>query len=71
MAVTGIEITSAAGDVNRADEDTVIKRYAYKDGKGQETVYHLKDGLQLSMDSYMIPAGSDTYEVTKAIKAKL
>lgn len=65
MAVTGIGNTNAASSVNRMDEDTVIKRYAYKDGKGQETVYYLKDCLQLSMDSYTIPVGSDTYEEIK------
>ena len=65
MTVTGIGYTNAAGSANLADEDIIIKRYVYKDGKGQETAYHLKDCLQLSVDSYTIPAGSDTYEEIK------
>ncbi|MBD5458889.1 MAG: hypothetical protein HDR27_10020 [Lachnospiraceae bacterium] len=65
MAVTGIGNTNAAVSAYSADEDTVIKRYAYKDGRGQETIYHLKDCLQLSVDSYTIPIGSDTYEEIK------
>ena len=65
MAVTGIGYTNAAGGANLTDEDIIIKRYAYKDGKGQETTYHLKDCLQLSVDSYTIPVGSDTYEEIK------
>ncbi|MDE7277010.1 MAG: hypothetical protein K2N98_09205, partial [Lachnospiraceae bacterium] len=65
MAVTGIGYTNAAGSANLTDEDIIIKRYAYKDGKGQETTYRLKDCLQLSMDSYTIPVGSDTYEEIK------
>ena len=65
MTVTGIGYTNAAGSANLADEDIIIKRYVYKDGKGQETAYHLKDCLQLSVDSYTIPVGSDTYEEIK------
>lgn len=65
MAVAGIGNTSAAGRAYATDEDIVIKRYAYKDGKGQETICHLKDCLQLSVDSYTIPVGSDTYEEIK------
>lgn len=42
MTVTGIGYTNAAGSANLADEDIIIKRYVYKDGKGQETAYHLK-----------------------------
>ncbi|MCM1386836.1 MAG: hypothetical protein NC231_05885 [Bacillus sp. (in: Bacteria)] len=49
-------------------EDVVFKSYSYKNGKGEETVYHLKDCLQLSLDSYTIPVGSENYE---AIKGKL
>lgn len=65
MAVAGIGNTNAAGNAYLQDEDIIIKRYAYKDGKGQETACHLKDCLQLSVDSYTIPIGSDTYEEIK------
>lgn len=65
MAVTGVGNTGAAGSVYSANEDIVVKRYAYKDGKGQETTCYLKDCLQLSVDSYTIPIGSDTYEEIK------
>ncbi|MCM1175813.1 MAG: hypothetical protein NC341_12285 [Blautia sp.] len=65
MAVTGIGNADTTGRIYSVDEDIVIKRYAYKDGRGQETVSHLKDCLQLSVDSYTIPVGSDTYEEIK------
>lgn len=65
MAVTGVGSTETAYRNHAADEDMVFKTYSYKDGKGEETVYHLKDCLQLSVDSYTIPVGSDTYEALK------
>lgn len=66
MSITGI----VAGSQTHASEyteskDVVIKTYAYKDGKGQEITYNLKDCLQLSLDSYELPVGSDTYEELK------
>lgn len=68
MAITGVGSTTvpaAATGNNTADSDIVMKKYSYKDGAGHETVYHLKDCLQLSMESYSIPSGSDTYETLK------
>lgn len=65
MAVTGIGSTGAANKNYAADKDIVMKTFSYKDGAGQETVYHLKDCVEISIDSYTIPAGSDTYEELK------
>lgn len=65
MIVTGVGNTGAANGNNTVDKDIVMKGYSYKDGAGQETVYHLKDCLELSIESYTIPAGSDTYEELK------
>lgn len=66
MPIAGI----GAGSQTRAAEyaerkDLVVKTYAYKDGKGEEITYNLKDCLQLSLESYEIPVGSDTYEALK------
>lgn len=69
MSIAGIGNTNAAGRAYQG-EDAVVKGYTYKDGKGQETTYHLKDCLQLSMDSYSIPIGSDTYEEIKNLIKK-
>jgi len=70
MAVAGVQGTNVAGtDVpNNIGEkkDRVLKTYSYKDGKGQETVYHTKDMLELSLESYRIPVGCETYERLKS-----
>lgn len=67
MSVEGIGNTSVTGAAYQTGEEMIAKTYSYKNGKGQETTYHLKDCLQLSADSYSIPIGSDTYEEIKAL----
>lgn len=66
MSITGIGAGSQTYSAEYTErKDVVVKSYAYKDGKGQEITYNLKDCLQLSLDSYQIPVGSDTYETLK------
>ena len=66
MSVAGIGAGSQTYSAEYAErKDLVVKTYAYKDGKGQEITYNLKDCLQLSLDSYEIPVGSETYEALK------
>lgn len=66
MSMTGIGTRNSTYSAEYAErKDVTIKTYAYKDGKGEEITYNLKDCLQLSLDSYKIPVGSDTYEALK------
>lgn len=59
--VTGTEVQNNVG----VQKDIVLKTYSYKDGKGQETTYHTKDMVEISMESYTIPMGCETYEKLK------
>ena len=66
MSIAGVGAGSQTYSAEYAErKDLVVKTYAYKDGKGQEITYNLKDCLQLSLDSYEIPVGSETYEALK------
>ncbi|MBD5457132.1 MAG: hypothetical protein HDR27_01000 [Lachnospiraceae bacterium] len=66
MSVAGIGNSYAEAvryqENNQNEEDVIFKTYSYRDGKGQETVYHARDCVQLDLDSYTVPIGSDTYE---------
>ena len=63
MSISGVGAGSQTYSAEYMErKDLVVKTYAYKDGKGQEITYNLKDCLQLSLDSYEIPVGSETYE---------
>lgn len=43
-------------------DEIVIRAYSYQNGKGQEKVYHAKDCVEISTDSYEIPSTADNYE---------
>lgn len=43
-------------------DEIVIRTYSYQNGKGQEKVYHAKDCVEISTDSYEIPSTADNYE---------
>lgn len=57
-------VTEGAG-YGKTTRDIEIKFYSYKNGKGQETVYSAKDCVELSLESYTVPVGCDTYEKLK------
>ncbi len=59
MAITGV---TSQTDTNA---DILFKTYQYKDGKGQETVYYKKDCVELSLESFHVEIGSETYEDVK------
>lgn len=52
-------------------QEILFKTYSYQNSKGQETVYHRKDCVEISMDVCEIPVGTDNYEeVRKMLKAQ-
>ncbi len=67
MSVSGVVDRTGADyqQYQKPGEDILFKTYSYQNGKGQETVYYAKDCVELSLDSYKIPIGSDNYEDIK------
>lgn len=57
MELTGINQTQYL--------DKVFKYYTYKDGKGQEKSVSLKDSVEISLPSFTVSVGSETYEELK------
>ncbi len=65
-SLPSMPMTASAGGNG---EEIMFRTYHYKDGKGEETVYYKKDMLELSMESYTIPVGSENYgNIVKQIK---
>lgn len=67
MSVSGVVDRTGADyqQCQKPGEDILFRTYAYQNGKGQEKVYYAKDCVELSLDSYTIPIGSDNYEDVK------
>ena len=57
MSLTGINQTQY--------RESTYKYYTYKDGKGQEESISLKDSVEISLPSFTVPVGSETYEELK------
>lgn len=53
-------------DCDKTTGDIEIRTYSYENGKGQEKVYQAKDCVELSLESYTIPIGCETYEKIKS-----
>ncbi len=70
MALSIGDTKYAAGadgtDCGVGTRDIEIRTYSYENGKGQEKVYQAKDCVELSMESYTIPVGCETYEKIKS-----
>lgn len=63
MTLTGINQTQY--------RESAFKYYTYKDGKGQEESISLKDSVEISLPSFTVPVGSETYEELKTqLKSK-
>lgn len=68
LSIGDAKYTPGAGgtDSGARTRDIEIRTYSYENGKGQEKVYQAKDCVELSMESYTIPAGCETYEKIKS-----
>lgn len=73
MSVTAVGNNVAGTDYQQyqKSDEVLFKTYSYQNGKGQEKVYYKKDCVELSLESYMIPATADNYEeVRNMLKAQ-
>lgn len=57
---------NGTADSGKITRDIEIRTYSYENGKGQEKVYQAKDCVEISMESYTIPARCETYEKVKS-----
>ena len=69
MSVTAVGNNVAGTDYQQyqKSDEVLFKTYSYQDGKGQEKVYYKKDCVELSLESYMIPATADNYEEVRTM----
>ena len=69
MSVTAVGNNVAGTDYQQyqKSDEVLFKTYSYQDGKGQEKVYYKKDCVELSIQSYTIPATADNYEEVRSM----
>ncbi|MBO5209989.1 MAG: hypothetical protein J6B68_11725 [Lachnospiraceae bacterium] len=69
MSVTSVGNNVVGTDYQQyqKSDEVLFKTYSYQEGKEQEKVYYKKDCVELSLESYMIPATADNYEEVRSI----